>query len=119
MRDKFRRSLVVALGATVVVAVGSVSASAAERDAAVACPTGYVCLLPLLGSGQPLLVPEGQGVSFDPALLITEITNSTKTGYCVTGQLSHGLAPGQTNTWDNSVRAVSPSIGACLSLPAP
>ncbi|MGW1717249.1 hypothetical protein [Streptomyces sp. NPDC002156] len=119
MRNKFRRTLAIAVGATLTMAVGRVSASAAEREAAVACPTGYVCLLPLLGSGQPLLVPAGQRVSFDPALLITEITNSTSLGYCVTGQLSHGLAPGQTNTWDNSVRAVAPSIGACLAVPAP
>ncbi|MDX2824024.1 hypothetical protein Sipo8835_43115 [Streptomyces ipomoeae] len=108
----------VAVGAVLAGALGtglSGTAAAAQDTAAVACPIGYVCLQPLLGS-QPVLVRQGESARFSPALRVTEVTNSTSVRYCVTGDFSYGLPPGGTQTWDSSVIGLAPMPpgGACL-----
>ncbi|MFE9767004.1 hypothetical protein ACFYPC_21195 [Streptomyces sp. NPDC005808] len=108
-----------AVSATVAVSLGTTAlgtASAAEDAAAVYCAKGYVCLLPLLGSGVPVLVKEGDSAKYDPALTVAEVTNNTALPYCVSGDLSHGLSPGQTHSGTNQVRLVTPSFsGMCPS----
>lgn len=90
---------------------GAASATAAEDEAAVLCPVGYVCLQPLLGS-QPVLVKEGDRATYSPALQVTEVTNNTNTGYCIGGSLSYPLGPRQTQTWDHGVNFVTPAPGS-------
>lgn len=119
MRNRSSRlRRVVSLGAVLAMALGTGvgGAAAAEDEAVVLCPTGYVCLQPLLGT-QPVLVKEGERATFNPALQVTEVTNMTRVTYCVTGGLSYGLPPGGTQTWDSSVNTVGPrpGPGACLA----
>lgn len=113
-----RTRRIAVVGAALAVALGTTAlgtASAAEGAAAVVCPKGYVCLLPLFGSGAPVLVKEGDSAKYDPALTVAEVTNSTAVTYCVGGDLNYPLAAGRTQTGTNRVTSVTPSAGgACL-----
>ncbi|MEV0217882.1 hypothetical protein [Streptomyces sp. NPDC050704] len=117
MRSRSRRFAAVVAVLAVALGTGAVgSAAAAEAGAeAVACPKGYVCLLPQFGSGQPVLVKEGDTAKFSPALTVTEVTNATSVAYCVGGNLNYPLGPGRTQTGVSQVNTVEPSkSGFCL-----
>ncbi|MFC9847356.1 hypothetical protein ACFWFF_37225 [Streptomyces sp. NPDC060223] len=108
---------IAAVGAALAFALGTGAlgtAAASEGAAAVECAKGYLCLLPLFGNGDPVLVPEGEKAGFNPALAVTEVTNSTGVTYCVSGNLSYGLGPGQTQSGIYQVTVVEPSTsGFC------
>ncbi|GAA3007968.1 hypothetical protein [Streptomyces fulvorobeus] len=117
MRSRTQRFAAVCAVLAVTLGTAAVgSAAAAEAGAAaVACPRGYVCLLPQFGSGQPVLVKEGDTAKFSPALTVAEVTNATSVTYCVIGSLSYPLGPGRTQTGVGQVNAVGPSqSGYCL-----
>ncbi|MGW0819814.1 hypothetical protein [Streptomyces sp. NPDC002845] len=103
------------LAVAAAVGTGAVGSASAAEKAVVPCEKGYVCLVPLYGTGWPVLVPEGKSADFDPALRISEITNNTSITYCVGGDLHYPLGSGQTRTGVQQVTGLDPSYGgACL-----
>jgi hypothetical protein len=104
-----RRILAAAGGlATAAVLVAAPApATAASAEPVPICPSGNVCLAPTDG-GPVVLVPAGESQEFDPALKVDWIANSTKLNYCIGGDFSFGLPPGELSDMDQFVELVVP-----------
>jgi hypothetical protein len=118
MKHALRRILLpLALTAVMAFAsAGLASASDSTRPSPANCPliTGYVCLAETTGGLQ--LIPEGQSRTFPGGLPIVEISNGTKSLYCVIASpFNFGVGPKQVRTIDATVRSVAPTDGACLT----
>jgi hypothetical protein len=114
-----RRAFAVALAAVAMTAAATVATALPARadggpNTTAACPTGYLCIQPALGTS-PILVKEGESQEFKGGLPASSFTNLTKLGYCVSGSLNFGIPSGATLNRLTTVTAVAPTKGACLT----
>ncbi|GHF50179.1 hypothetical protein FHX82_003859 [Amycolatopsis bartoniae] len=83
------------------------TAAAAGSGPGVACPAGYLCLVP--SSGAPVeTVPSGESRAYSPPLVVRALVNNTTLNYCIFSEASFGLPPQTSVTRTATVRAVEP-----------
>ncbi|MDF5751610.1 hypothetical protein [Spongiactinospora sp. TRM90649] len=84
--------------------------TAGPASAAAPCVVNNVCVETLGGVD---LIPAGSRRFYSPSVTIRSVTNLTKLGYCIGGDLSFGLGPWQTVTRVQTVSSVAPG-NICL-----
>ncbi|WP_199545845.1 hypothetical protein [Streptomyces sp. N35] len=105
-------STAAALGAL----TGTPAGAATDSAKAVPCQQGYVCYVEY-GEFVSERIAQGESRTFDPAITITDITNWTTMGYCISGNPNTGLAPGRSLTVTQTITAIRavPAGGACAT----